>query len=479
VTISNVEPRLDTAGRIVNAHDGSLLLNPHDGRYWLYGTHYEACPTPPSPPGPGVCSTDRTCGWYRNTFAAYSSPDLSSGSWRLESASIAPGLEANNSRFTYFMPNVLFNAAHNNFVLAFNPNGSAFVATSSAPAGPFTILGTLALQRQPLSQFDTWLDPLTGIAYARYNAQLNASTAGMCVEQLAPDFLSSAAGVPASCFATPDMLLEGGGIFRRGDRIYVMGGRGCCFCEGGGNARTYASDSGPLGAYAFVGDVNPFLPCNSSAPAPEAALAAAQEVPAPAPSCANLSGAWQGFDAPGGCPMPGMTLAMSAAGDGAFTAHDAGWDRDGNGTVTANGSVALTLYWAGGAHLVEGEMRAAYGGAPCSEIAWTSAGHEAERWCRQGFCGPGEGGGRAAVPAQQFQVFSIDQAGGAPSALLFFGERWGSAPTGLKSDDFEAWQPLNFNADGSVVPFAGLVDSFELTLPAAGSEPAEHTRRGA
>ena len=452
VTISNVLPRLDTASRIVNAHDGSLLLNPRDGRYWLYGTHYQACPTPPPPPGPGACSDDRSCGWFGNVFAAYSSPDLTSGSWQLESESIAPGLEANNTKFTYFMPNVLYNALTDKYVLAFNPNGSSFVATSASPAGPFTILGTITLQHQPLSQFDTWLDPQTGVAYVRYNAQLNSSTAGLCVEQLAPDFLRSA-GAPARCFATPDMLLEGGGIFRRGARVYVMGGRGCCLCEGGSNAR--ASDSGPLGEYVFVGEANPVLPCNSSAPAPP-------RTEAPAPSCADLGGAWQGFLVPGGCPMPGMTLAMTGAG--AFTAHDAGWDRDGNGTLAADGSVKLTLYFAGGAHLVEGVLRASYGGAPCSEIVWTSAGHEAERWCREGYCGAGEGGGSAAVPAQQFQVFDIAQANGS-RALVFFGERWGSSPTGLKSDDFSAWQPLAFAADGSVVPFDGLVPDFELELP--------------
>jgi len=157
-----------------------------------------------------------------------------------------------------------------------------------------------------------------------------------------------------------------------------------------------------------------------------------------------------------------MTIAMTGAG--AFSARDAGWDRDGNGTLSADGAVALTLYWAGGAHLVEGALRASYGGAPCSEIAWTSAGHEAERWCRAGWCGPGEGGGRAAVAAQQFQVLDIAQADGS-RALVFFGERWGSAPTGLKSDDFAAWQPLSFAADGSVEPLAGLVDSFTLELP--------------
>ena len=39
VLIDNVHPRLDTNGNIVDAHDGSLLLDPQSGRFWLYGTH--------------------------------------------------------------------------------------------------------------------------------------------------------------------------------------------------------------------------------------------------------------------------------------------------------------------------------------------------------------------------------------------------------------------------------------------------------
>ena len=85
VTISNASPRLDTAGRIVNAHDGSLLRSPRDGRFYLYGTRYAPCAVPPDPEGPGLCPP-KTCGWFGNTYAAYSSPDLSSGSWRLSSA---------------------------------------------------------------------------------------------------------------------------------------------------------------------------------------------------------------------------------------------------------------------------------------------------------------------------------------------------------------------------------------------------------
>lgn len=166
VTIDNASPRLDTDGNIVDAHDGSLLLDPVSGRFWLYGTHYQRCPLAPAPPAPGDC-VNKSCGWYGNTFAAYSSATLESGSWRLESADIAPGMAMNNSVDTYFMPNVIYNKATREYILVFNsqtPRMAALVATGSSAAGPFTILGDLLLTYACESQLDLWLDPADGTA---------------------------------------------------------------------------------------------------------------------------------------------------------------------------------------------------------------------------------------------------------------------------------------------------------------------------
>ena len=57
-TISNVEPRRDVTGAIVDAHDGNLLFA--GGRYYLYGTAY-----------------GKSAGFsIHNRFRVYSSPDL-------------------------------------------------------------------------------------------------------------------------------------------------------------------------------------------------------------------------------------------------------------------------------------------------------------------------------------------------------------------------------------------------------------------
>jgi len=58
VTISNTEPRRDTQGEILDAHDGCLEY--FDGQFYLYGTRY-----------------GKTDGFgISNRYVCYSSPDL-------------------------------------------------------------------------------------------------------------------------------------------------------------------------------------------------------------------------------------------------------------------------------------------------------------------------------------------------------------------------------------------------------------------
>ena len=47
-TISNVAPRRDTAGNIVNAHAGGVYV--YGGVYYLLGEHYKSCPHAGQPP---------------------------------------------------------------------------------------------------------------------------------------------------------------------------------------------------------------------------------------------------------------------------------------------------------------------------------------------------------------------------------------------------------------------------------------------
>lgn len=98
VTISNVLPRLDTAGNIINAHDGGLYE--FNGVYHLYGTVYQHCHQP-------APTCDGQCGYYNNTFSLYTSPDMVQ--WTLVSLNILPAVLVDHATVPYWMANVAYN----------------------------------------------------------------------------------------------------------------------------------------------------------------------------------------------------------------------------------------------------------------------------------------------------------------------------------------------------------------------------------
>ena len=80
VTISNVIPRRDTDGNIIDAHDGNVLL--YDGLYYYYGPSYGLCKEPPGPSGCSVWHPGG-CGFQLNhNVSLYTSPDLSEWTFR-------------------------------------------------------------------------------------------------------------------------------------------------------------------------------------------------------------------------------------------------------------------------------------------------------------------------------------------------------------------------------------------------------------
>ena len=158
VHISNVRPRLDQHGRVVNANMGSLLR--HRGIFYLYGIHFPPCPLPPAPTR--ACPKNVYSCFDGNTIAVYSSPDLQA--WTLASDDVLPAMKTgpdNNSHHAYFEPYVVckcdsslcvFSTSRptsrctdNNrtemFVMVYDntsAGGMMPTATSSSPTGPFT-----------------------------------------------------------------------------------------------------------------------------------------------------------------------------------------------------------------------------------------------------------------------------------------------------------------------------------------------------
>ena len=104
VHISNVKPRLDQHGRVVNANMGSLLR--YRGIFYLYGIHFPPCPLPPAPTR--ACPKNVYNCFDGNTIAVYSSPDLQA--WTLENDDALPAMKTgpdNNSHHAYFEPYVV------------------------------------------------------------------------------------------------------------------------------------------------------------------------------------------------------------------------------------------------------------------------------------------------------------------------------------------------------------------------------------
>ena len=80
VTISNVAPRRDSTGEILDMHDGNVHVGV-DGTYYWYAAGYGGCPErlgPDGQTGPTGCAGGfKGCGFYNNhTVNLFTSKDL-------------------------------------------------------------------------------------------------------------------------------------------------------------------------------------------------------------------------------------------------------------------------------------------------------------------------------------------------------------------------------------------------------------------
>ena len=67
------------------------------------------------------------------------------------------------------------------------------------------------------------------------------------------------------------------------------------------------------------------------------------------------------------------------------------------------------------------------------------------------------------IPAQQFNVFQLHTTSNG-TLHVYYGERFRSAPSGWKDEDFQAWVPLSFSSNGTVLPMQW-VDEWTVELP--------------
>lgn len=231
VTISNVEPRRDTSGAIIDAHDGCILFA--NGRYYLYGTAY-----------------GKSAGYsINNRFRVYSSPDLEH--WTFEGELLKSPPDG-----VVYDPSVAYNPRTHQYVLWYNwyPklwDGLVAVAVSDTPVGPFTIVNThvQVTQANQRPGAGTLFVDDDDTGYYIYTAI--AQNHAVRVERLTPDFLGSTGQVSdvlaSGCEATS--------MFKHDGRYYALFDKTCCFCRTGSGARVYVA-SAPLGPYTEEENIN-------------------------------------------------------------------------------------------------------------------------------------------------------------------------------------------------------------------------------
>lgn len=194
-----------------------------------------------------------------NSIAVWSSPDLSSGSWALEST-VYPSPTSGFPACTYFRSQAVFHAASGNYILWANvagcagklPHDSYAVATAPAPGGPFTFRGFAGNATFIMGDFALFVDA-DARAYAIVTHGVDgAGPRDMYVFALAADYLSFDATAAPVKLPGP-RLVEAPAMFRRGATVYaLLGGCTCMGLFGGGFAVLTAP--APLGPWTNMTD---------------------------------------------------------------------------------------------------------------------------------------------------------------------------------------------------------------------------------
>jgi hypothetical protein len=255
ITFSNSAPRRAANGSIMNAHDGTTRRFTPGGRFFYHAMSYPTCNETGKIDGCTSCIYGRD-----NGIAVWSSPDLSSGSWVLEST-VYPGAGAGFPRCTYFRSQAIAHASSGLFILWANiagcdagvsPDGMYAVATAPSPKGPFSFKGYAGNRSFNGGDFALFVDE-DAAAYAIVtHGTHGAGPRDMYIFKLAGDYLSfDEATLPVKL--PGPRLVEAPAMFRRGSTVYaLLGGCTCMGLYGGGVAVLTAPS--PMGPWLNVTD---------------------------------------------------------------------------------------------------------------------------------------------------------------------------------------------------------------------------------
>ena len=246
VTISNVVPRRDTDGAILDAHDSKVVFK--DGLYHWFAASYGNCTEPAGNSGCASVAIG-ACGFRTDhNVTLYTSTDLAT--WTNAGVVFgAAGLLPPNS--VLFAPKTVFNAQTGQWVMWFNYITNTFsqsfygVATSDKASGPFTIVNkNVALRYQDNGDENIFVDD-DGTGYVIYTT-LSAGHA-MSIERLSPNMTTSL-GASASSGTFGDGGVEAPAMLKRNGIYYAVFGACCCYCGAGSQVSVYTAKAA-LGPY--------------------------------------------------------------------------------------------------------------------------------------------------------------------------------------------------------------------------------------
>ena len=208
------------------------------------------------------CAKNKSSCEFRtdHNMSVYTSANLTSSSWEWQ-ADLLP-----NSIPTavYFRGKVLRNRASAQYVLWIFGGDSLIVATATSPVGPFA-LNSVRKSNEVLlhktGDFSFMIEAddaggnggTVGTAYIIYNADMK----GICIEQLAPDYLSSL-GVSNPALYSSGVIgapqTEAPTLFERNGLYYALFDHLCCVCSYGSGVQVHTA-AAPLGPYVYRGQV--------------------------------------------------------------------------------------------------------------------------------------------------------------------------------------------------------------------------------